>query len=101
MTDREPTPIMIEPDGTKWWFFMYSYDWEGKTYAFDICARSKEEADARLKRLPLARFDGQGDGGRIKVNLLTRFAVPFAVWWRNVVHRITARARAVLKGGEG
>ena len=84
MHDREPTPVMVEPDGTKWWSFLYSYDWEGKSYAFDICARSREEADARLKRLPLARYDGQGHGGPIKVNPVTRVTVPLIVWWRNL-----------------
>lgn len=80
---REPKPVQVDDDGTKWWRWQYSYDWEGGQYAFDIVARSKEEADARLKRLPLARFDGQGDGEPIPF-VAGGFLVPLVVWWRNL-----------------
>jgi hypothetical protein len=70
-------------DGEPWWHFLYSYDWEGKTYVFAICARSSEEANARLKRLPLARFDGQADGNPIPANAATGIYVRALIWWRN------------------
>ena len=80
---REPKPVQIDADGTKWWRFLYEYDWEGAQYSFNICARSKEEADARLKRLPLARYSGQGDGHPIPF-ARGGFLVPLIVWWRNL-----------------
>ena len=81
---RQPKPVMIDADGTPWWNYLYSYDWEGKSYSFEICARSEAEAHARLKRLPLARFDGQGHGGPVPVNPVTRITIPLTVWWRNL-----------------
>lgn len=80
---REPKPIMIDADGVPWWNWLYSYEWEGATYSFSICARSREEADARLKRLPLARYDGQQDGSPIPF-VAGGFLVPLIVWWRNL-----------------
>ena len=71
-------------DGEPWWHFHYSYDWEGKKYAFNICARSEQEAHDRLKRLPLARYDGKGCGGPIP--LYRGWWVPLLVWWRNWRH---------------
>jgi hypothetical protein len=69
-------------DGEPWWNFCFEYDWEGKTYGFDICARSQEEAEARLMRLPLARYVGQMDGKPIPITH-GGFLVPLIVWWRN------------------
>lgn len=82
----EPKPVQIDADGTRWWNWLYDYDWEGKTYCFAICARSKEEADARLKRLPLARLVGQQDGEGIPF-MRGGFLVPLIVWWRNLIRR--------------
>lgn len=78
-----PNPVQIDPDGTKWWRWLYEYDWEGDRFCFDIVARSQDEADARLKRLPLARFVGQGDGAPIPF-IGGGFFVPLVVWWRNL-----------------
>ena len=78
----ESKPIQIV-DGEPWWNFLYEYDWEGATYCIDICARSQEEAEARLKRLPLARYVGQCDGGPIPVNPVTNIYVRILTWWRN------------------
>ncbi len=80
---NECKPAMVI-DGEPWWHFLYEYDWEGKTYGFEICARSEQEANARLKRLPLARYAGQADGGPIPVNAVTGFYVRSLVWWRNL-----------------
>lgn len=80
---KEPKPVMIDDAGAKWWNWLYCYDWDGKTYSFAICARSKEEADARLKRLPLARYDGQQDG-ESRSQLAGGLLVPLIVWWRNL-----------------
>ena len=80
---RECKPVQIDVDGTKWWNYLYEYDWDGKVYGFDICARSPEEAHARLKRLPLARYMGQGDGGPVPISH-GGFLVPLIVWWRNL-----------------
>lgn len=80
---REPKPIMIDRDGVKWWNFLYSYEWEGATYSFSIAARSKEEADARRGRLPLARYDGQQDGAPIPF-ARGGFLTPLVSWWRNL-----------------
>lgn len=79
---NEPKPVMIDANGDKWWNFLFSYDWEGKEYAFDICARSEQEARERLKRLPLARYDGQGHGGPIPLSR-GGFLVPLIAWWKN------------------
>jgi hypothetical protein len=78
-------------DGEPWWNYLYEYDWEGNTYTLPICARSREEADARLKRLPLARYDGQADGQPIPVNLTTGVYVRLLVWWRNLFVRAHQR----------
>lgn len=61
---REPKPAAVI-DGEPWWNWMFEYDWEGVTYTFHICARSEGEARERLKRMPLARYVGQGDGAPI------------------------------------
>lgn len=79
----EPRPTQIDSDGTKWWRFLYEYDWEGATYGFAIVARSQEEADARLKRLPLARRLGTQDGEDIPMSR-GGLLVPLVVWWRNL-----------------
>ncbi len=79
---REPKPMMIDPDGVKWWNWLYTYDWDGATYSFSIAARSKEEADARLKRLPLARYEGQQDGAPLSF-ASGGFLAPIICWWRN------------------
>lgn len=80
----QPKPVMTDANGDKWWFYLYSYDWDGKTYGFEICARSKEEADARLKRLPLARYDGQADGGPIQATPVSFAWIAMMTWWRNL-----------------
>ena len=82
----ECKPCHVDADGTKWWRFLFEYDWEGKTYGFDIPARSEEEALDRLKRLPLARFLGQGDGNPVPISK-GGFMIPLVVWWRNWLWR--------------
>ena len=82
--DSEPKPMIVDKKGRKWWGFLYEYNWEGATYGFDICARSKDEADARLKRLPLARYAGQRDGNPIPANPATSIYVRALVWFRNL-----------------
>lgn len=79
----EPKPRYIDANGEKWWNFSFSYDWDGKEYAFDMCARSEQEAKDRIKRLPLARYDGQVDGGPIPFSR-GGFLVPLICWWRNL-----------------
>ena len=81
-TIREPKPACVI-GGEPWWNFLYAYHWGGRTYEFSICARSKEEADARLKVLPLARYEGQADGNPIPVNVFTGIYVRALVRWRN------------------
>ena len=81
MPTDTPKPKFII-DGEPWWNFLYEYDFEGSTYAFDICARSAAEADARLKKIAFARYLGQGDGKPIPVSR-GGFLVPIIVWWRN------------------
>jgi hypothetical protein len=81
MTGITPRPIYIDEHGIPWWNWVYSYYWEGKFYSFEICARSKEEADDRLKRLQLAVFDGQADGGPIDVTVTPVTSIwPLLVW---------------------
>jgi hypothetical protein len=81
MGSETPAPAMIIK-GEPWWHFSYEYDFEGSTYAFDVCARSEAEAHARMKKIALARYLGQLDGNPIPAwrgGLL----VPLIVWWRN------------------
>jgi hypothetical protein len=74
-------------DGVLWYDFLFEYDWEGKTYGFNICARSEDEAMGRLKRLPLARLLGPSERMSVPDNALTRWLMPhwltFVCWWRN------------------
>lgn len=79
--DREPEPFTVI-DGEPWWKFMFSYTFEGREYGFDIPARSADEAHARLKKIALARYDGQGDGDGIPLHR-GGFLVPLICWWRN------------------
>lgn len=85
MTRPRPAAII---DGEPWWAFLYEYDWEGARYGFEIRARSREEADARLKRLPLARYLGQMDGESIPANAergIVWLYVCLKTWWRNLL----------------
>lgn len=83
---KEPKPVRIDADGTKWWRWMFEYDWHGATYGFDIVATSERDARDRLARLPLARFVGQADGEPVKFSR-GGFLLPFVVWWRNATRR--------------
>lgn len=83
-----PKPVMVDSDGAPWWNFCYEYTWEGKTYGFAVCARSREEADARLLRLPLARYVGQMHGGPISV-VAGGWLVPLLCRWKNWRQRQT------------
>lgn len=80
MSECKPAMVI---DGEPWWHFHFSYTFEGKEYAFDIPARSAAEAKARLSKIALARYDGQGDGGPIHVGR-GGFLVPLICWWRNL-----------------
>lgn len=77
----EPKPAAIIK-GEAWWNFIYGYDFEGSAYQFTVMARSAEEANARMKKIALARFVGQADGGPRPL-MLSGWAVPLIVWWRN------------------
>jgi hypothetical protein len=85
MTDRQPKPAMFIK-GEPWWKFTFTYRFEGKEYAFDIPARSAEEAKARLGQISLARFEGQVDGDEIPFSS-GGFLVPLICWWRNLRSR--------------
>jgi hypothetical protein len=84
LSDVKPVCVI---EGVPWYDFGFEYHWEGQRYAFDICARSEEEAKARLKRLPLARFLGPMERVKVPVNALTRPLLPYwltaVCWWRN------------------
>lgn len=83
MSECQPKCII---NGEPWWDFSYEYDFEGKTYGFEVCARSAAEADARMKKIALARYMGQVDGKPIPV-WRGGFFVPVIVWWRNLFAR--------------
>ncbi|MDO9381844.1 MAG: hypothetical protein Q7T86_03180 [Hyphomicrobiaceae bacterium] len=73
-------------DGVAWYDYSFSYDWEGHKYGFEICARSEDEARARLKRLPLARFEGACM--RIAYRgPWTHLTVRVMCWWMNLRQR--------------
>lgn len=44
---------------TGWKTYCCAYHYDGKTYGFNIEARSETDARERLKCLPLARIDGE------------------------------------------
>lgn len=77
-----PKPFAII-DGKPWWKFSYRYTFEGAEYSFDVPARSASEADARLKKIALARYDGQMCGDAIPVSR-GGLMVPLICWWRNL-----------------
>lgn len=77
--ENKPATVI---NGVPWWNFIYVYDWDGKSYEFHICARSQEEADARLKRLPLARSIGPMCGNPMSL-LGGGWTFPLIAWWRN------------------
>jgi|JI10StandDraft_1071094.scaffolds.fasta_scaffold1825128_2 hypothetical protein len=79
----QPAPVHIDADGTKWFDWLYEYDWNGDTFSFSICAPTREDADERLKRLPMARYVGQSDGGPVSL-VGGGWLVPLIVWWRNL-----------------
>lgn len=79
MTTPKPAAIV---NGEPWWDFVYDYDMEGTTYSFHVRARSYADADARLKKMALARCMGQCDGRPIPL-LAGGFLAPLIVWWRN------------------
>lgn len=73
-------PAYVDDDGVLWWSFLYEYDWDGATFTFEVCARSQVEADARLKRLPLARSIGRARGSSIPHNAVARWK-KFKKWF--------------------
>ena len=86
----EPKP-MIVIDGVPWWHWLYEYHWNGETYTFTMCARSREEADARIKRLPLARYMGQGDGDVLRANVISGLWIRALIWFRNFTNPSSTR----------
>jgi hypothetical protein len=78
-------PVYTDARGRPWHAYLYEYDWDGSTWGFDIVAPSKEEADARLKRLPLARYVGQRDGEPIPANFASSVYVWAITWLRNLL----------------
>jgi hypothetical protein len=81
MKDYKPKPACVIND-EPWWDFSYEYDFEGKTWGFEVRARSLAEANERMKKIALARYSGQIDGKPIPA-WHGRFWVPLVVWWRN------------------
>jgi hypothetical protein len=69
-------------NGEPWWDFLYEYEFDGATYGFNVCARSADEAHARMKKIALARYLGQSDGGPVPLHR-GGLLVPLIVWWRN------------------
>ena len=78
MTDLTDVRPACTIDGEPWYDFLFEYDWDGAAYGFEICARSEEEARARLRFLPLARYMGPGE--RIDLPAVP-FARMWAPWW--------------------
>jgi len=70
-------------NGEPWWHYHFEYDFDGSTYSFDVPARSELEAHARMKKIALARYMGQGHGGPIPLHR-GGFVVPLVVWWKNL-----------------
>lgn len=79
---RECKPAMTI-NGEPWWHYHFEYDFDGATYAFDVPARSEAEAHARMKKIALARYLGQADGGPIPLSR-GGWLVPIIAWWRNL-----------------
>lgn len=77
----KPKPAMVI-NGESWWNFCFEYDFGGATFAFDITARSADEAHERLKKIALARYVGQADGNPVSL-LRGGFMIPLVCWWRN------------------
>ena len=88
MTDCKPAMIV---DGEPWWLFCFSYTFEGGEYALHIPARSVDEAHERLRKMALARFDGQLHGGSIKVTQVSGMSVPTSVMWKKFLTRMNER----------
>jgi hypothetical protein len=92
LSDVKPACVV---DGVPWYDFLFEYDWDGRTYGFEICARSEAEAKDRLKRLPLARFLGPGERVAVPDNAPTRWLMPYwlaaVCTWRNVRSRNRVR----------
>ena len=42
-----------------WQYYLFSYQFEGREYSFDIPARSADEARERLNRMFYATYDGE------------------------------------------
>ena len=60
------------PDG--WQMHLFSYNFEGAEYSFEIPARSAEEAKRRVQALVWAKYDGELSFMlAIRPGLLTRF----------------------------
>lgn len=78
--EQRPKPRCVI-DGEPWWDFAFSYRFEGREYGFEICARSADEAKARLSAMGLARFEGQCHGGPIPVS--RGLMVPLLTAWMN------------------
>lgn len=69
-------------NGEPFWNFHFEYDFDGSTYAFCVPARSEVEAHARMKKIALSRYKGQGDGAPTPLRA-GGFFVPLIVWFRN------------------
>lgn len=53
--------VGIDANGDKWWNFLFSYDWEGKEYAFDICAHPVQRRARDVQR-DACGFDVEASG---------------------------------------
>lgn len=77
---NDPKPVCTI-NGEPWWDFLYEYEFDGGTYSFHVCARSRNEADARMKKIAMARYRGQACGGPIAVWHGWAW-VPLLTWWK-------------------
>lgn len=80
--EYKPKPAVMV-DGQPWWDFLYEYDMDGASFGFTVRATSREDAEARMRKIALARFVGQADGLPVPMSR-GGFLVPLVVWLRNL-----------------
>ena len=49
--DFKEAETFIDESGTAWRLFLFEYEMNGKKYAFELSARSFEDAEQRLKAI--------------------------------------------------
>lgn len=75
--------ISNNEDGFK--AYLFSYNYNGSKWSFEICAESPEDALQRVSRLAFASYDGEV---KAKVPAIAGSPVRFVVVMRNVGRRI-------------